>query len=776
MTHSTENTYHLHLSGQVQGVGFRPFVWRLAREFGLQGWVNNTTDGVHILFNADEAAATAFSEKILDQAPRLSLVTGHSLQKIDKQDFSDFQIVHSISEAAPDLLLTPDFGLCDACRHELHDPANRRFGYPFITCTNCGPRFSIATGLPYDRERTTMQAFTQCPDCLAEYGNPADRRYFSQTNSCPACGIQLELVDADGAQQFNPLDTALNWLLSGKILAAKGIGGYLLLCDATNAPALETLRNRKHRPAKPFALLYANADQLEGDAWLHPDEKKLLHSPQAPIVLLPLREKPASGLCTALVAPGLTQIGAMLPYAPLLDLLARGAGRPLVATSGNISGSPIIFEDDKARRELLGIADGLLTHNRAIAIPQDDSVLHFSPTHRQAIVLRRSRGYAPTILFSKKTLQYPNNPISQYPNIPISQSKLALGATMKSAFAWQHRSSLYLSQYLGELGSFDTQQAFGHCLTHFLDLLREKPAQLVVDKHPDYFSTQLGKRLGQEWNIPVLEVQHHEAHFGAVLAENGYFRTENKLEKPVLGVIWDGTGYGNDGQVWGGEFFRFDGTDIVRAGHFEPFDFLLGDKMPREPRISAISLARLSGILPAQLPKQFSPQEWDLYQKILSRGGLLHTTSVGRLFDGVAALLGLISVSGFEGQAAMLLEQAAKRFFQKNGLHAATAYAPETPHPTLAPTGALIRNVMEDWTLNADTERVGARFHRTLIELIRQQARHHHCAILAFSGGVWQNGLLVDLAIEYLQPEFELLFHRQVSPNDEGVALGQLFR
>ncbi|MCB9333996.1 MAG: carbamoyltransferase HypF [Lewinellaceae bacterium] len=699
MSQPTNHTYHLHLSGQVQGVGFRPFVWRLAQDLGLNGWVNNTTDGVHILFNADDAGATAFEKKLLEQAPGLSVITSHSLQKVEKQDFSDFQIIHSASDATPDLLLTPDFGLCADCRTELHDPANRRFGYPFITCTNCGPRFSIATGLPYDRERTTMQPFTQCPDCQVEYDNPANRRYFSQTNSCPTCGIQLKLINSTGNRQADPLDTALDWLRSGKILAAKGIGGYLLLCDATNVQALETLRNRKHRPDKPFALLYADSDQLEGDALLQPDEKTAAKPASANRVTT-LRETPASGLCATLVAPGLTQIGVMLPYAPLIELLARGAGRPLVATSGNISGSPIIFEDEKAQKELLGIADGVLAHNRAIAIPQDDSVLRFSPAHRrQAIILRRSRGYAPTFLFAKKTPQY------QYPNIPISQSKLALGATMKSAFAWQHRGNLYLSQYLGELGSFDTQQAFEYCLDHFQGLLREKPAQLIVDKHPDYFSTQLGKRLGHEWGIPVLEVQHHEAHFAAVLAENGYFKTGKKLEKQVLGVIWDGTGYGNDGQVWGGEFFRFDGTDIARAAHFEPFDFLLGDKMPREPRISALSLARLAGILSAQLTAQFSPQEWDLYQKMLSRSGLLHTTSVGRLFDGVVALLGLLSVSTYEGQAAMLLEQAAMRFFQKNGLHSATAYTLETPHPTLAPTGALVQHVVDDWNSNADTER-----------------------------------------------------------------------
>ena len=763
MPDRSEHTYHLHLAGQVQGVGFRPFVWRLARAQGLNGWVNNTTDGVHVVFNAREDQARAFEALLLAQAPALSRITAHRLERIGAQEFDRFEILHSASDAPPNLLLTPDFGLCADCRRELHMPANRRFGYPFITCTNCGPRFSIATALPYDRERTTMRPFTQCPGCQAEYEDPADRRYFSQTNSCPDCGIRLSLRDASGAEIGQPLDTALHMLRSGKILAVKGIGGYLLLCDATNAGALETLRRRKRRPTKPFALLYRDISQLEGDAALHAGDRQLLQSPAAPIVLLQLQEKPASGLCGSLVAPGLGQIGAMLPYAPLLDLLACGMNRPLVATSGNISGAPIIFRDEKAQEQLAAIADAILSHNRAIAIPQDDSVLRFSPVHRHKIVLRRSRGYAPTFLFEP--------PFAFY---PASGSVLALGATMKSSFAWLHRGNWYVSQYLGDLESFDTQEAFEHTVQHFLDVLCDRPAAIVVDRHPDYFSTHLGLRMASYWNLPVRQVQHHVAHFAAVLAENGRYAGEKPARAPVLGVIWDGTGYGDDGQVWGGEFFRFDGQCIDRVGHFEPFDFLLGDKMPREPRISALSLAHaLEGGAAALQPK-FSTREWALYNKMLQKGGLLRTTSAGRLFDGVASLLGLGDRMSYEGEAAMLLEQAATRYFRREGLTRLAPRWSETQAGEHAPTRTLVQEVLSELHHGTSVEKIAALFHLRLIELIRRQAHRQDCRVLAFSGGVWQNALLTDLALEYLRPEFELLFHRQLSPNDEGVSFGQL--
>ncbi len=782
---ASTHTYHLHVAGQVQGVGFRPFVWRLARAHGLLGWVNNTTDGVHVVFNATASQATAFTDALLREAPELARITAHELETIEWQEFTDFSIVHSTADAPPNLLLSPDFGLCADCRRELHDPSNRRWGYPFITCTNCGPRFSIVTGLPYDRERTTMHPFVQCPECQAEYDDPANRRYFSQTNSCSVCGLQLQLLDAAGTEISAPLQTALAWMLEGKILAVKGIGGYLLLCDATNSMAIALLRQRKRRPTKPFALLYASIEQVEGDAELHADELAQLQSPAAPIVLLHRRGVPVSGLCSEAVAPGLDQIGVMLPYAPLLEVLAHGMGRPLVATSGNISGSPIIFEDKKALQALVPIADGILRHNRDIAVPQDDSVVRRSPGHRQQIVLRRSRGFAPTFLFdappgtnnpSPAQAQTPSGPLRQAPNFKLrdSNSILALGATMKSSFAWQHRRNLYVSQYLGDLESYDTQEAFEHTLRHFLALFRERPEAIAVDKHPDYFSTQLGKRLAAEWGVPFREVQHHAAHFGAVLAENGRFLGESPATLPVLGVIWDGTGYGDDGQVWGGEFFRFDGNSIRRVGHFEPFAFLLGDKMPREPRISALSLAyALDGSGPLLEPK-FSAQEWALYPKILQKGDLLQTSSVGRLFDGVASMLGMADRVYYEGEAAMQLEQAAARYFRREGLRRPAAGDNIISENTLIPTQAIVKQILVEIQNGLEVDKIAAWFHLRLIEAIRFQARQHDCRILAFSGGVWQNALLVDLALELLRPEFELWFHRQLSPNDEGISFGQL--
>ena len=777
MAESSLHTYHLHLSGQVQGVGFRPFVWRLAGMYGLKGWVNNTTDGVHVAFNAAAEAAEDFTGAILRDAPALAIITGHTLEIISPQTFTDFQIVHSAADAEPNLLLTPDFGLCADCRRELLDPANRRAGYAFITCTNCGPRYSIVTGLPYDRERTTMAPFHQCPACAAEYDDPADRRYYSQTNSCPICGIALRLVDTKGKAWPEPLETAIEWLNAGKILAVKGIGGYLLMCDATDAGVLTTLRARKRRPSKPFALLYGSLEQLAGDALLNETEKALLYNPAAPIVLLSLRDVPASGLCTTLVAPGLDQIGAMLPYTPLLELIARGFGKPLVATSGNISGSPILYDDDKAQQELSGIADALLINNRDIAIPQDDSVLRLSPAHGQKVVLRRSRGYAPTFLFDAATDPAFNKIRHRNPQSAIRnpQFTLALGATLKSTFTWHSRGNIYVSQYLGDLESFDTQQAFEHTMQHFLGLFRQRPAALIVDKHPDYFSTRLGKRLAAEWQIPAREVQHHKAHFAAVLAENGYFSHSKLPETPVLGIIWDGTGYGDDGQVWGGEFFVYNRQTIERVAYFEPFDFILGDKMPREPRISALSLAHtLEGATPL-LEQKFSSQEWTLYQKMLVRSAPLQTTSVGRLFDGVASLLGLADRVSYEGEAAMLLEQMAMRYFRENGLKPFIISENELPDTPLPHTKTIVQQVIEAIKQGTSLQKTAALFHATLIEIIRRQARRHGCRTLAFSGGVWQNALLVDLALEWLRPEFELLFHRQLSPNDEGVSFGQVF-
>ncbi|MGI9160859.1 MAG: carbamoyltransferase HypF [Saprospiraceae bacterium] len=741
-------SFLLHLSGQVQGVGFRPFVWLLATKWGLRGRVSNAADGVHIVFNA--GAAEPFLEAVLREAPALARITEARWEQIPYQEFDDFQIVHSDVEAQPNLLLTPDIALCADCRRELHDPANRRFGYALITCTNCGPRYSILDSLPYDRARTRMAPFVQCPACQSEYEQPADRRYYSQTNACADCGPQWSLQDAAGWHFPAPLQTALSWLHAGRILAVKGGGGYLLVCDATQASAIRTLRTRKRRPSKPFALLYPSVAILKHDVELRPEEQAALEGTAAPIVLVACPSTPPSGICLEAIAPGLQQIGVMLPYSPLLELLATGFGKPLIATSGNASGAPIVFCDEVALRELQGIADGFLMHNREIAVPQDDSVLRFSRVHGRQIILRRSRGMA-----------------LHWGTTAREQPLLALGASMKGAFALQQGRNVFVSQYLGDLEQFDARQQFDYTLRHCLSLFRAQPARILTDLHPDYFTTLLGQALAADWNLPVSAFQHHKAHFAAVLAENDLL----EREEAVLGVIWDGTGYGEDGQIWGGEFFRWAGRQMERVGYFSYFDLLVGDNMSREPRLSALSLSHeWAGEI---LAPKFTPTEWSLYGRMLQKGGSIQCSSAGRVFDAAACLLGLADRSTYEGEAALLLEAAAARYFATNGLRALPLAGELAWSGGSYPVRELIAQTYRVFRTSESVEKAAAYFHLQLVAAIDAACRAWDCKALACSGGVWQNAVLTDLVLEWLAPRYPVYFHKAQSPNDECVALGQ---
>lgn len=787
-------TYHIHLQGQVQGVGFRPFVWRLAQEMGLHGWVNNAADGVHVEFNAAPHEARVFFEKMQMSTPPLARIRRSEMVEAPQQFFEKFEIVKSSASSEPDLPLTPDFALCEACADDLLQPGNRRHRYAFTTCTTCGPRYSIVKRLPYDRAETAMQPFAMCADCQREYDDVTNRRYFSQTNSCLVCGVKMGVApsaqkinkrrDAEAQRivpnsaplhlcvQSNPFafgekttltnfsDEALTQigeaLRQGSIVAVKGIGGYLLLCDASNRSALETLRQRKHRPSKPFALLYPSLEVLAKDAELSEAAVQELTSPVAPIVLLPLVETPASGVAFDLVAPGLDRVGAMLPYSPLLRLLADDFGGVLVATSGNLSGSPIVFEDKMALDNLTAVADFILTNDRDIVTPQDDSVMAFSPFHQQKIMLRRSRGLAPSLFIEGLDLPCGN--------------VLAMGASLKSTFCRQHRRNVYVSQYLGDLESYDTQQSFRHALDHLTAVLQTPPDTVLLDAHPDYFSTQLGEELAANWGAKTARIQHHEAHFAAVLAENDLLRSPD----PIVGVIWDGTGLGSDGHIWGSEFFLRENGRIKRVAHLDNFDFLLGDKMPREPRISALSLCKDIAEAEEVLVTKFTPNEWSLYNRLLRNGSTLQTSSMGRLFDGVASLLGLGDVQSFEGEAAMRLEQAATRFFKKNGLRSAETWLNVLDNQGNMPFAPILAGILAGLKNGVPTEQLAAQFHVSLVQGIRLVAQHCSAKKLAFSGGVWQNGLLVDLVIEHLGGDFELFFHQQVSPNDECVSFGQL--
>jgi hydrogenase maturation protein HypF len=752
---SKTNTYKINITGLVQGVGFRPFVFQLAKTLGLNGQVNNGAEGVEIVFNATTDIATLFFQEVLNQAPSLAKIQNSSLEQTDNQYFTEFLITESTSKNTFSLLLTPDFGMCSDCRKELYEQTNRRYRYPFITCTNCGPRYSIITKLPYDRPQTTMANFTLCPTCEHEYNNPEDRRFFAQTNSCDVCGPQLSWYKTD--EKHIKLLSELHdshWILTrvkdaleaGKILAVKGIGGYLLICDATNETAIQLLRERKNRPTKPFAVLFPTLEALEKEAFVSQQEANSLTSVAAPIVLVKQKNSPHRQIATS-VNPRLKHVGAMLPYTPLLDLIANDFGKPLVATSGNISGSPIIFEDDKAFTELSSMADYFLTNNRQIVLPQDDSVIRFSKKYQQKIIIRRSRG---TLL-------------ALHPAPKLNGQFLSFGASLKSTFAIKNEENLYVSQYLGALESYDTQQNFEYVLTHFTTLLGNNQEQytLFCDAHEGYFSTQLAIQLGEKWHLPVHKIQHHEAHLAAVLAENNIPLTEDS----VMGVIWDGTGYGNDGNIWGGEFF----INHKRI-HFDYFDAILGDKMPREPRISALSLTHQANC--ADLVKgQLTTQEWNLYTKILTTNSL-KTSSVGRLFDAVASILGLIEKQSFEGEAAMLLEELAETYFQEKGYDFEESYS--TNFVGNVPTKQFILGIIQDINEQKTQSFIAAKFHYSLVQCIRIIAEQYHIKKLAFSGGVFQNTVLVDLLIHQLQDDFQLFFHKQLSPNDENIAFGQL--
>jgi len=752
-------TWHIHIRGQVQGVGFRPFVYKKAQEFELKGWVNNTTDGVHCEFNTKQELAHKFYDELIAEAPSLSCITAHTLAKAAPQSFSEFKIIHSRAEGQANLLLTPDFALCDDCRSELFDESNRRHGYPFITCTNCGPRYSIIQQLPYDRERTTMRAFPMCEPCETEYQDPLDRRYFSQTNSCETCGIVMTLYDDNKKLIWEDADQIISTITQGwsegKIVALKGIGGYLLTCDAGNKEVIKRLRTQKNRPAKPFALMYADVEMLERDVHISEKENTALTGSVSPITISAVKENPASGICISQIAPGLSRLGVMTAYTPLYALLLEAFGGPIVATSGNITNAPIVYDNEQALLELTTIADFVLTNNREIVVPQDDSVQTFTAVHQQKIIHRRSRGMAPSYINADVGSQMPAKTI------------LATGASLKSTFTYLHHQNIFISQYLGDLDHFDTQQNYRHTVEHFLQLFDEPPEMLLADKHPDYFSTRFSVGLAHELNVPIKKYQHHKAHFAAVLGEHDLLDSD----APILGVIWDGTGLGDDNEIWGGEFFTYHNDEIIRRAHIEYFDFITADKMPREPRISA--LAATAGIEGTDriLREKFSDLEWKNYQTLLQKSENLQTSSMGRLFDAVSALLGLKDCSSYEGEAAMLLEKEARDYLV---IENKVAAYPVELTPNNVSTTAILQSVVDDILEGNAAGLIAARFHRTLVEIIKRMAEELNLHRMAFSGGVFQNALLVDLIIEKLGDDYTLYFHKKLSPNDENISFGQL--
>jgi len=749
--------HRIRVTGTVQGVGFRPFVARLADGLGLKGWVLNDREGVLIEVQGSVTALESFLEAIQTRAPPASKLAELRREECPEEPVPDppgFVIRQSPRDGDQiRLSIPPDLATCAECLRELGDPTDRRHGYPFTNCTHCGPRYSILESLPYDRERTSMRAFRLCPSCAREYTNASDRRYHAEPVACPVCGPSLQFHDAAGlcqAESVPPLERAVAVLKAGGILAVKGLGGYHLMVDAGSASAIAGLRHRKHRLEKPLAVMFRDEPSLLEHCEAAEDSLGLLRSAAAPIVLL--RRRPDSVL-PAELAPGNPFLGALLPYTPLHHLLLRAFGGPLVATSGNLSEEPLCHSEPEVFERLRGIADAFLVHNRPIVRPIDDSVLREEGSGGH-ILLRRARGLAPTPL-----------PLPGW--LPPGPSLLCLGGHMKNTIALANRETIVLSPHLGDLSTARSLEAFRQGIALLTQLLGEEPALLACDLHPDYASSVHARRLGR----PLLQVQHHAAHLFACLGE------QERLPERCLGVCWDGTGLGTDGGIWGGEFLLHDHKtgSLSRVARLRPFRLPGGDQAAREPRRSALAFAQAAG-LPVDPERElgFQPGELSVLNSLAARGGALapECSSLGRLFDAVAALLGLRLRSSFEGQAAMELEFMADR--------ARLAQGAPLPFPIREQAGILEL----DWepALRALLEARGRRepgelahaFHRGLAQGAARLADQLEASTIALSGGCFQNALLLQECRQSLGTKGRaVLAHRRLPPNDGSLCFGQ---
>ena len=746
----------LQIEGLVQGVGFRPFVYRLAREVGLAGWVCNSGTGVTLEIEGPQAVVNAFRSRLSTELPPLARLGRVGAETRGCLGKSGFTIRQSADAEAPTALVLPDMATCTDCLAEIRDAANRRFRYPFTNCTNCGPRFSIIEQLPYDRANTTMRGFAMCPACQREYDDPADRRFHAQPNACPDCGPQLVLVDPTGAPcatREAALSRVADALRAGRIVALKGLGGFQLLTDARNDATVAELRRRKQRPDKPFALMFPTLAGIKEQCHVSPAESRALTSPQAPIVLLRRRTglDCAAPLAGAL-APGNPLLGAMLPTTPLHHLLLADLGFPVVATSGNLSGEPMAHDADDALEQLGGIADLFLCHDRPIATAVDDSILRV--IDGQARMLRCARGYAPLPVPVPRMLP------------PV----LALGGHMKSAVAVTLGRQVVLGPHIGDLDGPAARQAHAASRHRLLGLHRQHPVAVACDTHPDYHTSHVAARLGP----PPLAVPHHLAHIVACMAENG-------IEGPVLGVAWDGTGYGDDGTIWGGEFIRVDGATVRRVAHLRPFRLPGGEPAVRAPRRAAIGLLyALSGATALDdesLPPvaSFTAAERALLKQMLARGlNAPLTSSVGRLFDGVAALTGLCQQSSFEGQAAMALEFTAAVDSSTPAYDIVLEPAGQDGGPIILDWRPLMRALLADIRRGRSVPAIAGAFHDALAAAIVAVAGRIGEAQVVLSGGCFQNARLGESTAEGLRRAgFRPVLHRAVPPNDGALALGQ---
>lgn len=736
------------ICGTVQGVGFRPFVYRIASAHALTGWVLNDSRGVTIEVEGRTEQVEAFAVALFAELPPLARIDRCEVVEQSPLGETMFTIRASANVAARTAEISPDTFVCADCLHELFNPADRRYYYPFINCTNCGPRFTIVTGVPYDRALTTMRDFPLCPACRSEYEDPASRRFHAQPNACPVCGPQLRLHSAAGVELAGPLTTTIELLRAGKIVAIKGLGGYHLAVDAVNDVAVAELRRRKARDEKPLALMVADLPAAHAVARLDAAEEKLLGGVERPIVLLAQR---ADHGLSSLLAPRNNTFGLMLPYTPLHHLLFAAGFKALVMTSANLSDEPMAYRDDEARARLGSVADFFLSHNRAIHTRADDSIVRTMAG--RALLLRRSRGYVPRSVVLAQT----------------QPSVLALGAELKNTICLTRGDAAYLSQHIGDLSNEAACDGFEQAIAAFKTLLAVEPAIVAHDLHPDYYSTRFAEQLA---GVELIAVQHHHAHLVSCMAENG-------VTAPTIGIICDGLGYGTDGTFWGGELLLGDCRDYRRLGYLRPLAMPGGDAASREPRRMALSalVAAYGDDLPdlPLLSSAFSGGELKLLRQMLVQGiNAPLTSSCGRLFDAVAGLIGLRQVVSYEGQAALELEQAISG--AENEGYSFTIITTESG--MIFDSLPVIRAVVSDVLAKTPAGTISARFHNGLAELFVAACVQVRAAQgvkgVALSGGVFQNRYLTERTVVLLEAAgFEVLTHALVPPNDGGLALGQ---
>ncbi len=742
--------------GAVQGVGFRPFVYRLAAALNLDGWVSNSTQGVFIEVEGAHETLENFLLRLEKEKPSLAVIQSLEATFLDPVGYKDFEIRPSDESGNKVAVMLPDIATCSACRREIFDPNNRRYLYPFTNCTNCGPRFTIIESLPYDRPNTSMKKFTMCAACQNEYDDPRDRRFHAQPNACPHCGPHLELWDHRGiavAKYHEALLQAAKVVRDGNILALKGIGGFQLLVDARNEEAVARLRKRKHREEKPLALMYPALKPIRADCRISALEERLLLSPESPIVLLERKTEvfhPQSTIRNpqSVIAPGNPYLGVMLPYSPLHDLLLRELEFPIVATSGNLSDEPICIDEHEALERLGAVADAFLVHDRPIVRHIDDSVARVMLGREQ--VLRRARGYAPLPIHLQEKL----------PKI------LAVGAHLKNTIALSIGNAVFVSQHIGDLETREAHSAFHRVIADFQRLYETTPECVACDLHPDYLSTKYAQAL----RTPIISVQHHYAHVMSCMAEN-------ELQPPALGISWDGTGYGLDGTIWGGEFLLVNEKAFERVAHFRPFKLPGGEVAIKQPRRTALgvlyeifgeSVFEQTDLIPVH---NFSKSELLLLQQMLEKSiNSPTTTSAGRLFDAVAAIAGLRQQVNFEGQAAMELE-----FAIQPTIDEFYPFEVQQNVESIIDWQPMILAILKEIQAGQAVGIISAKFHNTLAEMIVDIARTIGEQKIVLTGGCFQNKYLTERVVQRLMEEnFKPYWHQRVPPNDGGIALGQV--